>query len=316
MFKSLSVYKLDPAKADSFIALLMDADQAVRDFEVDNHPSWPGKQDLQTRGFVFPPGLNLQETVDPTGLSRSFIPITQVVYAKAIDGAAVNCEVERKVKEISRQEGRNIGRAEKQQIKEEIIFGLLPNAPVKAKHTKAFLTSDGYILIDATGKQAEDFTHHLREALGSLPCLPFAEREADGINTFVKTEIEKRYFDQDSSWLEATGSFCFTIGDENISIKNCDDDTMNGELFQRLQQHGFVKWCEFKTDNATFRLTDAFQLKSLKLELEYEPENEDEEQLSAAWYLFYMEHFLKLANDLRLAVGKFVHTEDETQADD
>lgn len=311
MFKNLSVYRVDVEKAGEYNCLVWgDSD---RSFEEANAPRWPEKHDLQTRGFVFPPLSVTSQTIDSTGLTlRSFLPITQVNYIKAIDAAAVNCEVERKVKKIKAEEGREVGRKEKGGIKDEIIQRLLPNAPVKQKNVQAFLTSDGYILIDATGKQAEEFLEHLRDALGSLPCRPFAEKEVDAVSLFIKNEIERHYFkDIESEGLGVTGSFCFTIGgDEKITIQNGEEETISDQLFDRINsQYSWAKWCEFRTENATFRLTDNFQLKAIKLELEYEPENEDDGQLSAAWYRFYLEFFLKLANDLRLAVGKYVHVD-------
>lgn len=312
MFKNLSVYRVDVEKATRYNELLSNQPLAIRGFESDNRPDYPGKQDSEKRGFVFPPQLSEDDTIDPTGLSRSFLPITQVNYIKAVDAAAVKCEVERKVKKIKAEEGRNVGRREKADIKDEIIQRLLPNAPVKQKNVQAFLTSDGYILIDATGKQAEEFLEHLRDALGSLPCRPFGEKELGGVTTFVRNHLEFAYgngMDVDTQF-QMTGSFCLTIGLEKIAIQNCDEATMEEELLHRLTRHSFPKWCEFRTENATFRLTDAFQLKSIRLELEYEPENEDDGQLSAAWYRFYLEFFLKLANDLRLAVGKYVHADE------
>lgn len=323
MFKSLSIYRVDTKKATVYSQLLggPDHEDALRAVTSLNEPRWPGKHDPGTRGFIFPPLSVTSQAIDPTGLTglRNFLPITQVVYTKAMDGAAVKCEVDREVKRIKQDQGRNVGRRELQDIKDEIIFGLLQNAPVKAKHTRAFLTSDGYILIDATGKQAEDFLSHLRDALGSLPVRQFAQKELRAINTFVKRAIEDRYLagmNEDSTF-EVTGSFCFALGNEKITIQNGEEETVSDQLFDRIRKPiASAKWCEFKTEHDTFRITDTFQLKGIKLELEYEPENEDEEPISAAWHRFYLEHFLKLANDLRLAVGKFALTEDEDRADD
>ena len=89
---------------------------------------------------------------------------------KVLPSATVRDLVHEKVAEIQEAEARNVGRKEKQQLKEKITDDLLPRALTKSRRTEAiFDTKRGYLLVnEASDKRAEQMLIKLREALGGL----------------------------------------------------------------------------------------------------------------------------------------------------
>ena len=89
---------------------------------------------------------------------------------KVLPRATVRDLVHEKVAEIQEAEARNVGRQEKQQLKEQIVDDLLPRALTQSRRTEAiFDTERGYLLVnEASNKRAEQMLIKLREALGGL----------------------------------------------------------------------------------------------------------------------------------------------------
>lgn len=73
--------------------------------------------------------------------------------------------------EVEDREGRALGRKERQQLREELVFELLPRALCRTQRTYAYLAPrDGWLIVDASSpRRAEELTVLLRKSLGSLP---------------------------------------------------------------------------------------------------------------------------------------------------
>lgn len=71
-------------------------------------------------------------------------------------------------------ESRSVGRKERQTLRDEVIFSLLPKALTKSSYTHGYIDyANSLIVINAaSASAAEDFLSKLREALGSLKCYP------------------------------------------------------------------------------------------------------------------------------------------------
>ncbi|MBY6286924.1 recombination-associated protein RdgC [Neisseria subflava] len=89
---------------------------------------------------------------------------------KVLPAGVIRDILDEKVLEIQNSEGRNVGRKEKQELKEQITDDLLPRAFTKSTRTEAvFDTRRGFLLINnATTTKAENILTKLREALGGL----------------------------------------------------------------------------------------------------------------------------------------------------
>ena len=87
---------------------------------------------------------------------------------KVLPGSVIQRAVGERVARIEQQEGRSVGRKERQELKEQVTDELLPRAFVRATHTRA-LFADGMLLVDsAAASKAENLLAKLREALGGL----------------------------------------------------------------------------------------------------------------------------------------------------
>lgn len=88
--------------------------------------------------------------------------------------------------EIQNNEARNVGRKEKQELKEQITDDLLPRAFTRSSRTQAiFDTRHGYLLVNnAASAKAENILTKLREALGGLEAaLPNTKQSPSSLMT-------------------------------------------------------------------------------------------------------------------------------------
>lgn len=91
---------------------------------------------------------------------------------KLIPSGAVTEALNEKIAQIQDAEQRTVGRKEKQSLKDELIFSFLPKALTKSKLTYAYFSGNYLVVDSANAKGAEDVCSKLREALGSMPCVP------------------------------------------------------------------------------------------------------------------------------------------------
>jgi recombination associated protein RdgC len=124
-------------------------------------------------GWVPPLGRHGSEYVHA---ANGYIMICAKKQEKILPAAVVNEQVEEKAIAISEAESRNVGRKERQTLKDEVIFSLLPKAFAKSSLDFAYIaTQDNLIVVNAaSAKRAEDLLSALREALGSLRAIPIA----------------------------------------------------------------------------------------------------------------------------------------------
>lgn len=87
---------------------------------------------------------------------------------KVLPAGVIQNALAERVQKIEVEEGRAVGRREKQEMKEQITDELLPRALTRSSHTRAVFVG-GKLLVDTTGAaKAEYLLFRLREALGGL----------------------------------------------------------------------------------------------------------------------------------------------------
>lgn len=96
------------------------------------------------------------------------------IESRILPSGAIKDAVDARVREIEDKEARKVYRKEKQQIKEDILAGMIPRAFTRKKHTQAVIDHDqGLIYVDArSANDASAVLSKLREGLGSLPVVP------------------------------------------------------------------------------------------------------------------------------------------------
>lgn len=167
-----------------------------------------GSLDPMRYGFEAPLGRHGSEFVHVT---NGYIMICAKKQEKILPGGVVKEQLEEKVQAIKDAEFRPVSRKERDTLKDEIIFSLLPKAFTRSSLDYAYIApQDGLIVVNAgSAKRAEDLLSKLREALGSLRCLPIAPKN---IPTQVMTQ-----------WLrEGEAPHQFTLGEEVELLANKD----------------------------------------------------------------------------------------------
>jgi len=186
-----------------------------------------GKQDLQRYGWVSPLGPEGQMLVHAAG---GYMMISARRQEKILPAGVIKEQLEERLAQIQQDEGRPVGRKERDQLKDEIIFSLLPQAFTKSAVDYAYIDCRrGLIVVNsASANRAEILLSTLREALGSLPAVPLTPAQPA---TSVMTH-----------WLQSGDLPAdFTLGDECELRATSDERVIRGRRLDlhddQLQQH-------------------------------------------------------------------------------
>ena len=93
---------------------------------------------------------------------------------RILPASVVREEVEEKAARIGREEGRSVGRKERERIRDEVMQSLLPRAFTRSGKVYAYVDPGArWLVVDtASRKRAEELTVLLRKSLGTLPVVP------------------------------------------------------------------------------------------------------------------------------------------------
>ena len=168
-FKNLRIYRL----TDSVNHTPEELNEALAKFEF--KPC--GNLDPVKYGWTPPLGRDGSEYVHA---ANGYIMICAKRQEKVLPGSIVKEELDEKVAALSADEARFVGRAEKQNLKEEIIFSLMPRAFVKSSYDFAYIDTKNQLIVvnTSSANRAEELLSALREALGSLKAVPLTPLKA------------------------------------------------------------------------------------------------------------------------------------------
>lgn len=95
---------------------------------------------------------------------------------KVLPAASVRDALDAEVAKIEAAEARKVGKKEQSELKDEIIFSMLPRAFSRSRFIYACIDLQAQLLIvdAASSALAEEFCECLREAVGSLPIAPWS----------------------------------------------------------------------------------------------------------------------------------------------
>lgn len=252
-FKNLRLYRLTEGWA-------LPADELSA--KLAEHEFKPcGSLDLTRYGFVPPLG---DQGTDFVHSANGFIMICAKLQEKILPGGVVNEQVALKAQEIEKAESRTVGRKERQTIKDEVIFSLLPKAFTKSSLDYAYIdTKGGLIVVNAaSGKRAEDLLSALRDALGSLRCIPLT---VNNIPTQVMTHWLR---DGDMPESLELGETCeLQAGKDGRVIRAKNQDLSADEVRSHLDSGMFVSKVALTWNEAIHCVVDEhLAIKSLKFE--------------------------------------------------
>lgn len=136
------------------------------------HPC--GSQELSSMGFSSP--LNHGDSLLHSAQGRIWITLKK--QERILPAVVVNAELAEKVQKIENETGSTVAKKAQQDLKQEIIHRLLPQAFTKNSFTHGFISlKENLVVIDASADgKAEAFLAMLRKAMTSLPVVPLARR--------------------------------------------------------------------------------------------------------------------------------------------
>ena len=168
-FKNAKVYRLTQS-------LTLDEELLERAL-LEHHFRPCGKQDISTSGFQSPfaqarrkDGPMFHKVSD-----RFWFCLRK--QERLLPSSVVNNELSQKVADIEAQTGAPVGKKAQQDLKQQIITTLLPQAFTKDSYTQGFVSvSTGLVVVEASSdSRAEAFLAMLRKVLGSLPVVPLVQ---------------------------------------------------------------------------------------------------------------------------------------------
>ncbi len=220
-----------------------------------------GSMDLFRYGFTPPLGQDSEELVHSTN-GRMMICAKR--QEKILPSGVIKEQVEEKVLAIENAEQRKLSRKEKQNLKDDIIFSLLPKAFTRSRLDFAYIDpkANWIIVHSASAKRAEDLMSKLREALGSLPCIPLTTKH-------LPTQIMTRWLREAKVGNELElGDECELVANKDGRIIRCKkQDLAAAEIRNHLDLGMQVsKLTLIWKESVHFLLDDQCAIKRLKFE--------------------------------------------------
>lgn len=127
-------------------------------------------------GWSAPLGRSAEQLIHQ---ANGFMMLCATKEEKVLPTSVINEMTAEKIAEKEDQEARKLSKKERTELKDQIIFELLPRAFSFSKKTFAYIDpKGGWLIVDAaSAKKAEELISFLRKNLGSLPLVPVSTKE-------------------------------------------------------------------------------------------------------------------------------------------
>lgn len=221
----------------------------------------PATQELTTYGFI--PPFDLGEHSPLVQSVDGFLLIAAKKSERNLPGPVVRDALKKKVDAIEAEQMRKVYKKERDQLKDDIVQALLPQAFLRHKTTYAMIFDDMIVVDAASASQAEDLLSTLRECVGSLPVRPLSVKVAPtaSMTDWVKTQqAAPDFFILDECELRDTS--------EDGGIVRCKRQDLTGEETQLHLSAGklVTKLAMAWQDKLSFVLDDQLRIKRLRWE--------------------------------------------------
>ncbi|EJA2551679.1 recombination-associated protein RdgC [Serratia marcescens] len=162
-FKNLMVYRLSREVA-------LNADEMEKQLSAFAFTPC-GSQDMAKTGWVSPMGSHSDAL---THAVNGQIVICARKEEKILPSPVIKQELQAKIERLEAEQHRKLKKTEKDALKDEVLYSLLPRAFSRFNQTFMWIdTVNDLIMVDAaSAKRAEDTLALLRKSLGSLPVVP------------------------------------------------------------------------------------------------------------------------------------------------
>lgn len=250
-FKNLQVYRL--TKRFSFSAQELSDALAAQAFKPCS------SQEPVGFGWIAP----LPGGQDYVHSANGYLMLCAKRQEKILPAGVINEALEEKVQLLEQKEARKLTRKERQDLKEEIRFDLLPRAFSRSALVYAYIDPQaGLIVVNASSmKRAEELLTALREALGSLAVIPLTTKN------IPLQSMTHWLLHAEPPAMFSFGSECELkdLGEEGGSIRCKQQDLLSDEINSHLQAGMSVSKLELNwQDRLSFILDDNLGVKRLK----------------------------------------------------
>ncbi len=135
-----------------------------------------GNQELFRFGWTAPLGKTSEQLVHS---ANGFFMLCGKKQEKVLPSAVINELLAERIQDAEDDLSRKPAKKERDNIKDELIFELLPKAFAFSKKTYAYIDpKGGWLIVDAaSAKKAEELLSYLRKCLDTLPVTPLATKE-------------------------------------------------------------------------------------------------------------------------------------------
>ena len=184
---------------------------------------------------------------------------------KVLPTAVVREELEAKVAEIELVEGRKVGRKEKADLKEELVFSLRPKAFAKRSDIWAYIDLKAKLLVlnSTNAGMTEQLFKLLQTPLGSFPMVPLqATVSPSSIMTdwLVKNDVPASLETGDEVEIQ-------DASEDRAKIRFKSLEPLSEDVTRHLEQGMSVKNLALRwTDKMSFVLNDDLTLKKVKFD--------------------------------------------------
>ena len=209
-------------------------------------------QDKARHGWVPPVGVEGAPLVH--GASGRMMVCLQR-QEKLLPAAVINEVLAERVDEIRDAEDRRVGRKERQELKDQIVFELLPRAFARTNKLFAYVDPDQQLLVvnSASYTRAEELISALRESVGSLPLIPVkpANTAEQAMTHWLKSGTNPKDL--------SLGGECELRdnSDESAVIRCKNQDLRSAEIRSHLDAGMFVNRLELAWDGGIECVVDA-----------------------------------------------------------
>lgn len=179
-FKNLAIYRL----TEAFTLTPIELEEKLQSFRFKPCPA----TEIFSYGWVSPLGRNSEHLIHQSG---NCMMICATKEEKVLPTSVVNEITAEKINAIEDQQARQLSKKERSELKDQVVFQLLPRAFSFCKKTFAYIDPQGgWLVVDsASAKKAEELISFLRKNLDSLPLAPISSKEKP-ISTMTQWLLE------------------------------------------------------------------------------------------------------------------------------
>lgn len=225
----------------------------------ENECRQPGSHELLTEGFS-PLVDGSSFAVD---LGAGFTALIYQRTERLLPANVVNAELESRIDDIEMEQLRKVGRKERAEIKENIIFEFLPRAfTVSSRNWVVIDSVQNRLIVGANSmKRAEDIVNCMRKAMGTLPAklLSVDFSIASKLTHWANTSPPEGVLFGDRCDLKEPleGGVIAKFSNAEISDESVDYHIKSNWQITRAK----LQW----RDDASFVLTEDLEFKGIKL---------------------------------------------------